>query len=149
MFIPRERGQVFQYVFFIYNGPPPVYTIYIPAVPVMQAQKHGHIINMSSVSGTVGYSAHSAYSAAKGAIIRLTEALADELKSDNIAVNAICPNAVDTSLFDEWIDENQVVLDRTGWIQPEEIGELAVFLCSPGGRSITGECVVIKGMYQG
>jgi meso-butanediol dehydrogenase/(S,S)-butanediol dehydrogenase/diacetyl reductase len=118
------------------------------AVPIMQAQRHGHIINISSISGTVGYSAHSAYSAAKGALIRLTEAMAEELKEYNIAVNAICPNAVDTNLFDDWAREHNLTLDRSGWIQPREIGELVVFLCSPAARSITGESIVIRGMYK-
>ncbi|HZQ07806.1 MAG TPA: SDR family oxidoreductase [Anaerolineae bacterium] len=118
------------------------------AVPLMRKQGSGKIINISSISGTVGYEDHSAYSPAKGAIIRFSEAIAKELKKDHINVNCIAPNAVDTALFDEWIAEEHPVLDRSEWIQPSEIGELAVFLCSPAARSITGETIVLQGIYQ-
>jgi NAD(P)-dependent dehydrogenase (short-subunit alcohol dehydrogenase family) len=117
------------------------------ALPIMQRQRGGKIINMSSISGTVGYDWHSAYSPAKGAIIRFTEAIAKELKPDYINVNCIGPNAVDTGLFDEWIAESNVELDRTDWIQPDEVGELVVFLSSPSARSITGETIVMQGIY--
>jgi NAD(P)-dependent dehydrogenase (short-subunit alcohol dehydrogenase family) len=117
------------------------------AVPIMQTHGGGKIINMSSLSGTIGYDHHSAYSPAKGALIRFSEAIAKELKPDLINVNCIAPNAVTTALFDEWIAENDVTLDTSGWIKPEEIGALAVFLCSPAARSITGETIVLQGIY--
>jgi NAD(P)-dependent dehydrogenase (short-subunit alcohol dehydrogenase family) len=116
-------------------------------VPRMVSQGAGKIVNISSLSGTVGYSHHSAYSAAKGAVIRFSEAIAEELKPHHINVNCIAPNAVDTALFDEWVHETGTDLDRSEWIQPNEIGELAVYLCSPAARSITGETIVIKGIY--
>jgi NAD(P)-dependent dehydrogenase (short-subunit alcohol dehydrogenase family) len=117
------------------------------AVPIMQRQKGGRIINMSSISGTIGYEYHSAYSPAKGAVIRFTEAIAKELKPDYINVNCIAPNAVDTALFDAWMAESGTTINRTDWIQPGEIGALAVFLCSPAARSITGETIVLQGIY--
>lgn len=117
------------------------------AVPLMQRKNGGRIINMSSISGTIGYEHHSAYSPAKGAIIRFTEAIAKELKPDYINVNCIAPNAVDTALFDEWLTESGQTISRKDWIQPEEIGTLAVFLCSPAARSITGETIVLQGIY--
>lgn len=116
-------------------------------VPIMVSQGGGKIVNISSISGTVGYSHHSAYSAAKGAVIRFSEAIAEELKTSRINVNCIAPNAVDTALFDEWVEETGTTLERKDWIQPKEIGELTVFLCSPAGRSITGETIVLKGIY--
>jgi meso-butanediol dehydrogenase/(S,S)-butanediol dehydrogenase/diacetyl reductase len=118
------------------------------AVPIMQRQGGGKIISMSSISGTVGYTHHSAYSPAKGAIIRFSEAIAQELKPDHINVNCIAPNAVDTRLFDEWIAETGTQLDRSEWIQPDEIGDLVVFLCSPSARSITGETIILQGIYE-
>jgi 3-oxoacyl-[acyl-carrier protein] reductase len=118
------------------------------AVPIMQKQGGGKIISMSSISGTVGYSHHSAYSPAKGAIIRFSEAIAQELKPDHINVNCIAPNAVDTGLFDSWVAESGNELDRSEWIQPEEIGDLVVYLCSPSARSITGETIVLQGIYE-
>jgi len=117
-------------------------------VPVMQRQGAGKIISMSSISGTIGYTHHSAYSPAKGAIIRFSEAIAQELKPDHINVNCIAPNAVDTRLFDEWIAETGTQLDRSEWIQPDEIGDLVVFLCSPSARSITGETIILQGIYE-
>jgi NAD(P)-dependent dehydrogenase (short-subunit alcohol dehydrogenase family) len=117
------------------------------AVPIMQRQGGGKIISMSSISGTVGYSHHSAYSPAKGAIIRFSQAIAEELKPDHINVNCIAPNAVDTPLFDDWVAETGTELDRSEWIQPEEIGDLVVYLCSPAARSITGETILLQGIY--
>lgn len=117
-------------------------------VPIMIKQGGGKIISMSSISGTIGYDDHSAYSPAKGAIIRFSEAIASELKIYNINVNCIAPNAVDTTLFDEWINETNAKIDRTGWIQPDEIGELAVFLSSPAARSITGSTILLQGIYK-
>jgi 2-hydroxycyclohexanecarboxyl-CoA dehydrogenase len=117
-------------------------------VPIMINQGGGKIISMSSISGTIGYDDHSAYSPAKGAIIRFSESIAAELKLSNINVNCIAPNAVDTSLFDEWMRESGAKIDRSGWIQPGEIGDLAVFLCSPGARSITGSTIVLQGIYK-
>ncbi|MDX1435330.1 MAG: SDR family oxidoreductase [Anaerolineales bacterium] len=117
------------------------------ALPYLKAGPGGRIINLSSISGTIGYEHHSAYSPAKGAVIRFSEAIAQELKPYEITVNCIAPNAVDTRLFDTWIAESGAELDRTGWIQPEEIGALAVFLCSPAARSITGETIVLQGVY--
>jgi len=118
------------------------------AVPIMKKQRSGKIISMSSISGTIGYAHHSAYSPAKGAIIRFSEAIAQELKPYHITVNCIAPNAVDTGLFDNWIRETNTHLDRTDWIQPHEIGELAVFLSSPAARSITGATIVVQGVYD-
>lgn len=117
------------------------------SVEYMIGQGSGKIINMSSISGTVGYSEHSAYSPAKGAVIRFSEAIAQELKSFHINVNCIAPNAVDTGLFDHWQQETGIAPDRTGWIQPQEIGQLAVYLASPAARSITGETIVLQGIY--
>ncbi len=116
-------------------------------VPIMQRQGGGKIISMSSISGTVGYSHHSAYSPAKGAIIRFSEAIAQELKPHHINVNCIAPNAVDTPLFDDWIAETSTELDRSEWIQPREIGDLVVYLSSPAARSITGETILLQGIY--
>jgi meso-butanediol dehydrogenase/(S,S)-butanediol dehydrogenase/diacetyl reductase len=118
------------------------------AVPIMQRQDGGKIVSMSSISGTVGYTHHSAYSPAKGAIIRFSEAIAQELKPNHINVNCIAPNAVDTRLFDEWIEETGTQLDRSEWIRPDEIGDLVVFLCSPSARSITGETIILQGIYE-
>jgi NAD(P)-dependent dehydrogenase (short-subunit alcohol dehydrogenase family) len=118
------------------------------AVPIMVKQGGGKIISMSSISGTIGYEHHSAYSPAKGAIIRFSEAIASELKTYNINVNCIAPNAVDTTLFDDWMAETHTKIDRTGWIQPDEIGELAVYLSSPAARSITGSTIVLQGIYK-
>lgn len=117
------------------------------AVPQMIKQGGGRIISMSSISGTVGYSEHSAYSPAKGALIRFSEAIAQELKPHQINVNCIAPNAVDTGLFDSWQEETGHAPDRSGWIKPEEIGQLAVYLSGPAARSVTGETIVLQGIY--
>jgi NAD(P)-dependent dehydrogenase (short-subunit alcohol dehydrogenase family) len=118
------------------------------AVPLMQKQGSGKIVNISSIAGTVGYGYHSAYSPSKGAMIRFSEAIAQELKKDHINVNCIAPNAVDTNLFDDWMTESQLIQDRSEWIKPAEVGELALYLCSPAARSITGETIILQGIYE-
>lgn len=67
------------------------------AVKSMRAKKEGRIINFSSKSGKTGSALMAHYSAAKGAIIALTHALAFELASDNIQVNCLCPGITDAS----------------------------------------------------
>jgi NAD(P)-dependent dehydrogenase (short-subunit alcohol dehydrogenase family) len=81
-------------------------------------------------------------------MIRFSEAIAQELKKDHINVNCIAPNAVDTNLFDDWMTESQLIQDRSEWIKPAEVGELALYLCSPAARSITGETIILQGIYE-
>ena len=72
----------------------------LAAIPVMLAQKQGHIMNVASVVGKRGTPYHGAYSATKFAVIGLTESMRVELKPHNIHVTAICPALTETEFFE-------------------------------------------------
>jgi meso-butanediol dehydrogenase/(S,S)-butanediol dehydrogenase/diacetyl reductase len=125
------------------------------ALPHIRAAK-GNIVNVSSVAGNKpqGYSA--AYSAAKGGLTQLTQALALELAPEGIRVNAVCPGTVDTPLV-QHVAENfppdldPRVMDRLMMmlpgkaISPAEIGQSIVYLASPAARMITGSILAFDG----
>ena len=112
----------------------------------MLRHKNGRIINMASLSGLKGLPGQTNYSAAKGAIIAATKALAQEIGKKKITVNAIAPGFVKTDMV-EGLDEaelkKQIPMNRFG--EPEEIAALVGFLASPEASYITGECISING----
>ena len=73
-------------------------------LPVMQAQKHGAILNFGSVSGVVGYPFESAYGASKAAIIHLTKNAASENGGNGVRINAISPGWVKTNMMATILD---------------------------------------------
>lgn len=116
------------------------------------AQGHGgRIINISSILGRQGMVTSAAYSASKAGVLLLTQVLALELAPHEVNVNAICPGLIGTSRMDDVTAPGPVrdmvmrttPLGREGW--PEEVGELAAFLCGPGGDYITGQAINIDG----
>lgn len=121
-------------------------------VPIMKGQRHGKIVNISSVVGKTGDIATApSYGASKGAINAFTKSLARELASFGITVNAVAPHAIETEMSAEWSEEKkqaivaQIPLGRLG--QPEEVAAAVVFLASPGAAFITGEILDVNGGY--
>ncbi len=130
-------------------------------VPEMKARKWGRIINVASAHALVASPFKSAYVAAKHGVLGLTKTVALETAEHGITVNAICPGYVLTPLVQKQIPETakarnlteeQVIRDVLLHAQPtrkfvttEEIGALAVFLCTGGGASITGAALPIEG----
>jgi 3-hydroxybutyrate dehydrogenase len=130
-------------------------------VPEMKARNWGRIINVASAHALVASPYKSAYVAAKHGVLGLTKTVALETAEHGITVNAICPGYVLTPLVEKQIPETakarnlteeQVVRDVLLKAQPtrkfvttEEIGALAVFLCTGGGASITGAALPIEG----
>ncbi len=120
---------------------------------VMIKNKWGRIINIASISSGgcgIAFPLIAHYTASKGGVIALTEALALELTSQGINVNAICPGAIDTDMSKGVKEGGQLaqVLARIpkGRLgQPEEIASLAVFLASEESDYISGATVVIDG----
>lgn len=126
----------------------------------MRAAKWGRVVNVVSTAGLLGYAYVTAYCAAKHGAIGLTRALALETARDGITVNAICPGFTATDLLEESI---QNIMKTTGrdreaaekslkavnpqrrFIQPEEVAATAIFLCSPGSESITGQALAVAG----
>src|SRR5436190_21757968 len=104
----------------------------------MLEQGRGKIINVASRDGLAG---SAAYSASKSAVLRLTEALADELKASDINVNCIMPATIDTP-------QNRAAqpnADFTKWVEPSAIAEVILFLASAASRASNGAAVPVYG----
>lgn len=110
-------------------------------IPIMIAQKKGSIINISGGAGLKGSSKMSAYSAAKSAVIRLTESMAAELKADGIRVNCILPGTIDTP-------ENRAAMpkaDFSRWVTPQSLAEVIAFISSDAASHINGAAIPVTG----
>ena len=112
-------------------------------------QKSGRIINISSVSGILGNAGQANYSASKAGVIGLTKAVARELGSRGITVNAVAPGFVDTDMTDALSDSakenliSQIPLGRTG--KPQDIANAVLFLASDAAGYITGQVLSVDG----
>jgi 3-hydroxybutyrate dehydrogenase len=131
------------------------------ALPGMRRRGHGRIVNIASAHGLVASPYKSAYVAAKHGMVGLTKVVALETAKENITCNAICPGFVRTPLVEGQIDQqakahglprdrviDEVILasqPSKRFVEVEELGALAVFLCSEAGRSITGAALPVDG----
>ncbi|MES2483005.1 MAG: 3-hydroxybutyrate dehydrogenase [Pseudomonadota bacterium] len=124
------------------------------ALPAMRAANWGRIINVASVHGLVASADKSAYVAAKHGLVGLTKVIALENATTGVTCNAICPGWVLTPLVQKQVDAKAAA---NGWTNekatqellrekepsmqfttPEELGDLAVFFCSPAGNNVRG-----------
>jgi 3-oxoacyl-[acyl-carrier protein] reductase len=119
-------------------------------LPIMMRQCWGRIINLSGGGATGPRPNFSAYSASKAAVVRLTETLAEEVKSHNIQVNAIAPGAVNTRMLDEVLAAGEaaggewaVAQQRKaqGGTPAELAAELVLFLASDASGGLTGKLI--------
>ena len=124
------------------------------AIPAMRAANWGRIINVASVHGLVGSAEKSAYVAAKHGVVGLTKVTALENATSGVTCNAICPGWVLTPLVQKQVDAKAVALGVSNeeaknvllgekepsmqFTTPEELGELAVFFCSPASNNVRG-----------
>jgi len=120
-------------------------------IPQMKGRGYGRIINLTSTMSHVSLPGRAAYSASKAGLIGLTKALALELAPEGITVVAISPGPFATemnTLLIEDADLNRQFVSRIPigrWGVPEEVGQLARFLCSPEAGFITGTDILIDG----
>ncbi len=129
-------------------------------VPAMLDGGYGRIVNVASTAGLTGYRYVAAYCAAKHGVIGLTRALALELASKGVTVNAVCPGFTETDMLDQSV---QNIVDKTGrsadearaqlaagnpqgrLIQPEEVATTVGWLCLPASSAINGQAVAVDG----
>lgn len=117
----------------------------------MVVNHHGRVINISSISGQTGFPGKVNYAAAKSAMIGVTKALATELASKAITVNAVAPGLTDTDIFKQSLKytENQYINVRNypmkRLCKPEEVAYLISFLCSNRADYISGQVIGING----
>ena len=112
----------------------------------MMSKRDGRIINMASLSGLKGQAGQTNYSAAKAALIGATKALAQEIGSRKITVNAVAPGFIETDMtkgFNEADFKKMIPAGRFG--KPEEVAALVGFLASDDAAYITGEVISING----
>lgn len=117
-------------------------------LPSMIHNQSGVILNMTSIWGLVGGSTEVHYSATKGAVIAMTKALAKEVAPSGIRVNAIAPGAIDTGMLNLSEEDRKILLEETplGRLgHPEEIAQLALYLCSDAASFITGQVISPNG----
>jgi NAD(P)-dependent dehydrogenase (short-subunit alcohol dehydrogenase family) len=110
--------------------------------PHFLARRSGRIINVAARGGVSGDAGNAAYSAAKSAVLRLTEAMSAELKSSGINVNAVLPSTIDTP-------QNRAAMpeaDHARWVRPEAIADVILFLASDGARAIHGAAIPVYGL---
>ncbi len=126
------------------------YFNYIHAVaPYFREQKHGRIINITSINGLRGKFGQSNYAASKAGIIGLTKTVARELGHSRVTVNAVAPGMILTEmakkLEQKWIDvaTAETVLNKLG--EPEDVAHLVVFLASDLAGHITGQVISVDG----
>lgn len=123
------------------------------AARLMMKNRYGRIINISSVVGEMGNAGQVPYVSSKAGLIGLTKAMAKELASRSVTVNAIAPGFISTDMTAALADnlkaeyEKTIPLGRFG--SPEEVGALVRFLASDEASYITGQTVGINGgMYM-
>ena len=119
----------------------------------MMKKRHGRIITIGSVVGSMGNAGQTNYAAAKAGVLGFTKSLAKEVASRGITVNAIAPGFIDTDMTKDLSDEqkqaifSQVPANRLGL--PEEIAATVAFLASRQAAYITGETIHVNGgMYM-
>ncbi len=130
------------------------------AVPALRASGGGSIVNLSSAAGKFGFPLRSPYAAAKWGVIGLTRSLAIELGPDAIRVNALLPGLVEGARQDRVIRDKAARLgvseneqrERTVanvhlrcFVTPQDIANMALYLCSPFGATISGQAISVDG----
>ena len=115
----------------------------------MIKRRWGRIVNITSVVGASGNPGQANYAAAKAGLVGLTKAVAREVASRNVTVNALAPGYITTAMVDELNEETQekilsnIPMGRFG--TPEDVAEAVVFLASDGASYITGQVLTIDG----
>ena len=108
-------------------------------------EEGGSIINISSVHGFTTYKGNSMYAAAKAAVESLTRALAAELRSKNVRINAIAPGGFTSEWYQAHNPNWKEKLERGQIFTPEDMANIVMFLLSDKSRAINGETIIADG----
>ena len=126
----------------------------------MDKAKPGRLISIASTAGLKGYAYVTAYCAAKHGVVGLIKGMAVELASSPITVNAVCPGFMETPMLEKSVanivaktgmtrDQARASLAKINpqnrFIQPDEVAETVMWLCSPNAGSITGQTISVSG----
>lgn len=115
----------------------------------MLRERYGRIVNMTSVVGQTGNAGQSAYAASKAGIIGFTKAMARELASRGITVNAVAPGYIETEMTAKLPEKHKqeflhaIPAGRFGSV--EEVAQAVAFLVGPGGSYMTGQVIGVNG----
>lgn len=110
------------------------------ALPHLKASTAGRIVNIGACAAIKADKGMGAYAASKAAVHRLTEALAAELATDGITVNAVLPSIIDTPANRADMPD----ADFSTWVQPQAIADVILFLASPAARAVTGALIPVN-----
>jgi NAD(P)-dependent dehydrogenase (short-subunit alcohol dehydrogenase family) len=111
-------------------------------VPRLLEAGGGAIVNVGAFAAQKGAAQMGAYTASKSVVIRLTEAMASELREKKINVNCVLPTVIDTP-------ENRAAMpgaDPARWVAPQDLANVIVFLASPAARAIHGAALPVTGL---
>lgn len=111
------------------------------ALPWLKASAEGRIVNVGAAGALKAAAGMGAYGASKSAVHRLTEALAEELKSTSVRVNAVLPSILDTPQNRKDMPD----ADPAKWVAPADLATVILFLASPESRAMTGALVPVTG----
>lgn len=123
------------------------YNVIKPLVmPMIRARQGGRIVALTSVSGVMGNRGQVNYSASKAGIIGAVKALALELASRHITVNAVAPGLIETDMIKDVPVEDAVKSIPAGRVgSPEEVASLVAYLCSDAAAYITRQVIAVNG----
>ena len=111
------------------------------ALPWLKQSQEGRIVNVGANGALKAAAGMGAYAAAKSGVHRLTESLAEELKTTSVTVNAVLPSILDTA-------QNRADMpdaDPAKWVQPADLARVMLFLASPESRAVTGALIPVTG----
>jgi NAD(P)-dependent dehydrogenase (short-subunit alcohol dehydrogenase family) len=129
-------------------------------LPPMLEAGFGRVVHIASTAALKGYPYVSAYVAAKHALLGLTRALAQEVATKGVTVNAVCPGFADTEIVAQSVAR---IVAKTGrseaearaelakhnpqkrLVRPEEVAEAVLMLCMPGASAINGQAIAVDG----